>query len=183
MDNNKPLRLRSYPSRYQPSLDCEIWEVARATSAAPTFFDPIQLPNGTTLRDGAFFNNNPIMELLDEIQTEFGGDEIESIVSIGTGVGKTEHLGSRLSSVAKACAKIATDTGNTEWQFRRTHASKGQQFDGCYFRFEVDQGLQGVGIEEWKKLDRLFSATTSYLDRQRELLKACVDCLAEDLSL
>ena len=47
-----------------------------------------------TLRDGALRNNNPVMELMDELETEFGArdSDIACIVSIGAGVSKTEFF-------------------------------------------------------------------------------------------
>jgi hypothetical protein len=41
-----PVLLRTYPSASAP-IDCTIWEAARATSAAPTFFPPIKFRNRT----------------------------------------------------------------------------------------------------------------------------------------
>src|SRR5947208_9222664 len=41
-----PRRFRTYPVRALASANCEIWEAARATSAAPTFFKRIAISDG-----------------------------------------------------------------------------------------------------------------------------------------
>jgi len=179
MENSKPLRLRSYSSMKEPALGCSIWEAGRATSAAPSFFDPVKISNGATLRDGGLLNNNPILQLMDELNVEFPGQKIACVVSVGTGVGQTKVLGKSLISVAKACASIATDTNATAQQFKRSFASESQPLHNRYFRFEVEQGLQGVGLEEWKQMDLIFSVTNAYLDDRREELKDCVTILQE----
>jgi hypothetical protein len=69
--------------------------------------------NTVTLRDGALRNNNPINELMDELKTEFGDPPVGCVVSVGTGVSRTEFFGNGLASIAKACAKIATDVAHT----------------------------------------------------------------------
>ena len=58
--------IRSYEgNEYDDLYDiCKIWEAARATSAASTFFDPIKIGNRTYV-DGALKHNNPI-EKVDE---------------------------------------------------------------------------------------------------------------------
>lgn len=133
------------------------------------------MKNIATLRDGGLRNNNPINEVMDEIRTEFDGREISCLVSIGTGVCKTEFFGKSLISVAKACAKIATDTEQMERTFRSTHASSDQYLNDRYFRFEVEQGLQDVGMEEWRHMKRIWTVTTSYLDDpgRRDILGKC----------
>ena len=42
-----------------------------------------------------------------------------------------------------------------------------------YFRFNVEQGLQDVGLEEWKKINIIESATEGYMESpERENLVA-----------
>lgn len=56
-----------------------IWEAARATSAAPTFFEPI-----ASLVDGGVWANNPAMVGLTEARQKWPGEKLE-VLSLGTG--------------------------------------------------------------------------------------------------
>lgn len=58
--NHAPVPLRSYANPLVPPAlhDIKIWEAARATSAAPTFFGPITV-GGFELIDGGMGANNP----------------------------------------------------------------------------------------------------------------------------
>jgi hypothetical protein len=181
LENRRAYRVRSYQSKKEPGLPLTVWQAARATSAAPTFFDPLKVGNMTTLRDGGLRNNNPVMEAMDEIESEFGvtDADIACLVSIGTGISKTEFFHDDLKSVAEACAKIATETEETEATFRRVHAALGKPLHERYFRFEVDQGLQEMGMEEWKKMSQVFSVTTAYLNSgpRQEIMGRCAALL------
>ena len=71
----------------QPDHNFPLWEVARATSAAPTFFPPFRFPSagGATLVDGGVFANNPVVcAWVDAYKSaERAGDAM--ILSLGTG--------------------------------------------------------------------------------------------------
>ena len=64
-------------------------EAARATSAAPTYFEPIQIEfginNPATLIDGGVFANNPAMCAYVEARKIFKDDPDVFLVSLGTG--------------------------------------------------------------------------------------------------
>ena len=65
-------------------------DVARATSAAPTYFEPLKLPTGTALDyyaliDGGVFANNPAMCAFVEAQRLFSTADKFVILSLGTG--------------------------------------------------------------------------------------------------
>lgn len=179
MLNSSTRRLRSYPSSLEEPINCTIWEAARATSAAPTFFDPITFSDGSTFRDGALRDNNPIFQLINEVTAEYPGCEISTIVSLGTGVSSTIVLGKDLISVAEACVKIATDAESQDEAFTETYTGPQGKFRDQYFRFNVDRGLQEVGLEEWDKVDMMQANTMSYLGRagQRERLTGCASSL------
>jgi len=62
---NRAVFFNSLNARDTPERDTKVWQVARATSAAPTFFEPtvVKLDGGTRLPlvDGGVFANNPAM--------------------------------------------------------------------------------------------------------------------------
>lgn len=66
-----------------------VWEAARATSAAPAYFPPLNLSGGYSFKDaGAFAFNNPTSLVLKEAELipEFNGRPIGCVVSLGTGL-------------------------------------------------------------------------------------------------
>ncbi|KAK4900239.1 hypothetical protein LTR27_002463 [Elasticomyces elasticus] len=77
-----------------PAHDFEIWEVARAATAAPFYFDPIEImTNGgteaNTFEDGGFGGtpNNPTNYGIREIEQKEGPKAIGVVVSVGTARG------------------------------------------------------------------------------------------------
>lgn len=58
---------------------------------------------------------------------------------------------------------IATQTERTAEAFQKAHGEMSNE-NRC-FRFNVDQGLEQVGLEEWKKMNDIRNATDKYLRR------------------
>lgn len=81
----------------KPPSQWKVWEVSRATSAAPFYFPPFQ----NVYVDGGVMANNPTLDAMSEIvaQTEREGSDakLALVVSIGTGVlpppAKVEDVG------------------------------------------------------------------------------------------
>lgn len=75
---------------HKETLDFPVWKVGRATSAAPTFFKPLEVeyPSGTghkvLLVDGGLFRNNPSLFAYLKAKEIYPNDEIE-VYSFGTG--------------------------------------------------------------------------------------------------
>ena len=82
---------RFFKSDRHRDKDHLMWQVARATSAAPTFFEPHLLlnPDGedSTLIDGGVFANSPAMCAYAEALDRRKGQEDILLVSLGTGYG------------------------------------------------------------------------------------------------
>jgi predicted acylesterase/phospholipase RssA len=84
-----PFFFKSRNARARPDYDFRARDVARATSAAPTYFEPMKISSGTnsdyyTLIDGGVFANNPAACALVEARTAFE-DSGYLVVSLGTG--------------------------------------------------------------------------------------------------
>jgi len=82
-----PVVFRSYNGEGVSKSKCAIWEAARATSAAPTFFKPMTIENHPlpiTYVDGGLGYNNPAKLALIEAGRMWVGKEV-CLVSIGTG--------------------------------------------------------------------------------------------------
>lgn len=85
-----PRRFRTYPVRENASLNCLIWEAARATTAAPTIFKRIGIGEEGRAKeefiDGGIRCNNPTSQVTEEARAVFGDDStLGCLISIGTG--------------------------------------------------------------------------------------------------
>ncbi|KAI1746523.1 hypothetical protein F4782DRAFT_55480 [Xylaria castorea] len=172
VDRNTPVLLRSYHTQdsidYLSTSDCTIWQAARATSAAATFFDPIQIGRRTFI-DGATGMNNPVEEVLKEAKSlwpnAIAKGRIQSLLSIGTGVPDLKKFGNNMKEVIETLKEIATETEKTEERFYNYHNFLG--LGGRYFRFNVNRGLFDVGLDDHKKLAEIEASTEDYLGNPR----------------
>lgn len=173
-ETQKVARLRTYQSRTAlVQDDATIWEAARATSAASGFFDPITIGrHGQQYVDAALGCNNPVDEVWTEAQDIWSpeGEDLSALVkcfiSIGTGnPGISPIEDSVLKVFTKTLKEIATQTEKTAEIFEKGH--RGLLIQKRYFRFNVDQGLQAVGLEEYEKERDIVSATSDYMESQR----------------
>ena len=180
------VKLTSYynPRRSNDLLkSTKIWEAARATSAASTFFEPINLgPYGEEFVDGATGANNPIRELWTEasdVWRDIGAleDNLNCIVSIGTGAPALQAFGDSLLQVAATLKELATEAEKTAEKFEQEHyrLAQGDQL----FRFNVAKGLEDVGLEETGKLAMIAAATRHYTSSEAVsgMVQKCADCL------
>ena len=148
----------------------KIREAARATSAASSFFEPIQIGNPLQqFLDGAVGRNNPITILWDEAKRlwpprsgEAMDNNIQCVVSIGTGTSSPEPFGESFGEAYKTIRAVATETESTASQFVRDHDNLVKS--NGYFRFNVIHGLEEVGLEEAEKAGVIAAATARYGD-------------------
>ncbi|PSK43691.1 hypothetical protein B9Z65_7205 [Elsinoe australis] len=151
-------RLTDYPRRNEQQSafydGVTILEAARATSAATSFFPPVDITSANVTRrfhDGALGANNPVNELWIEAGNQFLAsdenleDRIRSILSIGTGRPVQRVFGEGVRDVASSIAAIATETQRTAEQF---HAMRmGLVRRRGYVRFNPPD-LSEVGLDE-----------------------------------
>jgi predicted acylesterase/phospholipase RssA len=183
------VNLRTYSSRRGSSdlfKATRIWEAARATSAATTFFDPIKVgPHGEEFVDGATGANNPVNEVWSEAADVWNGiplqGNIKGLVSIGTGVPSVGAFGDGFVEIGRTLLAIATDTENTAEIFLRHHSDLDDEHR--YFRFNVRRGLEKIGLEDSKQLKTIAAATRKYLESETLMkqLKTCAASLADQL--
>lgn len=84
-----PFFFRSAIARERSDYDFPMWLAARATSAAPTYFEPAKVPAGSdhwALIDGGVFANNPAACALVEARVRYPEATSFLLVSIGTGI-------------------------------------------------------------------------------------------------
>ncbi|KAH8694330.1 hypothetical protein GQ44DRAFT_719472 [Phaeosphaeriaceae sp. PMI808] len=174
------IRLRSYSLPDEPSIYATICEAALATSAATTFFDPISIGD-RTFADGGFGANNPVDEVEGEaanIWCSETGDLkplVKCFISIGTGnPGKKPFEDGLFKFLSETVVQIATETEATERKFIARWA---KHFDEKrYFRFNVEQGLQSIGLEEYKKKGAIEAASEGYLTHMAQKFRVR-DCI------
>lgn len=168
-----PTHFRSYHVHSNAVPDCKIWEAARATSAAPYFFKPMVIKqNGINMPyvDGGLRCNNPTLRLIKEMRTLGLSGQPVCILSIGTGQGRTINIPKvgrtpklQLLGVSKALRKIATDCEAVHRDLSEDLADGTRP--GCvYVRLNVEQGMQGMGLEEWKKYELINAHTEFYME-------------------
>ena len=92
----------------------KVWEAARASSAAPIYFEPFQ----ETLIDGGVIANNPTLAALTEIvDQEEKEPKIRLVLSIGTGIPPTtecDQIGARIPHLGVvSIAKTILNIGDT----------------------------------------------------------------------
>ncbi|KAF2625508.1 FabD/lysophospholipase-like protein [Macroventuria anomochaeta] len=160
-----------------------IWEACRATSAASSFFDPIAVGRfGEEFVDGATGANNPVREMWDQAQLAWGPEPLEGrvkcLVSIGTGVPSLKPFKDDVLHVGKTLVAIATETEQTAERFRRERPLLDST--GRYYRFNVDRGLEDIGLEEAKKVKEMAAATRRYIATQavHKQMQACAGSIA-----
>jgi hypothetical protein len=178
-ETNHVTLLRSYRLKGVHTEPATIWEAALATSAATTFFDPVQIGDRLYV-DGAMGANNPSNEVEKEASNiwceETGKLEplVKCFISVGTGDGGINPINDKAwRFLAENLKKVASDTKETEeavssrW---RGHWNK------QYFRFNVQQGLQEVGLAEYRQTGLINAATAEYLESHdtKPRLLACV---------
>jgi len=143
-----------------------IWQAARATSAATTFFDPMRITSGSVTRvylDGAFAANNPVESLYIEAGKQWPGQPISQqiccLVSIGTGRPSLKSFGETAIEIAKSIEEIATQTQQTHARFYHTHPEL--TLRNAYYRFNPPY-MDEVGVVEAKKKGLISARTEAY---------------------
>ena len=159
-----------------PASNYPIWQVARATSAAPTYFDNMKIGNDVYC-DGGFGCNNPAFQAVNEVSEMSGGSEDITLLSIGTGESPISRFApgksTQLWHWGKAALGLATNTNDAHDSVLRL-SEKGKKFP--YYRFNVQDGLSEVKLDECKKargrvpgtLEKIESLTKEYLNSSVE---------------
>lgn len=182
-DTKDIIRLRSYNLPDEPNIRATICQAALATLAASVSFDPVDIGDRTfdTFDDGGLGSNNPVDEVEGEaanIWCSETGDLkplVKCFISIGTGnPGKKAFEDSLVKFLGQAVSQIAAETEITEKNFIARWA---KHFDEKrYYRFNVKQGLQHIGLDEYRKQGMIRAATERYLAHLRQNYRV-QDCI------
>jgi hypothetical protein len=174
MNAGLPRAFRSYRAFVDQVPDCTIWEALCAIMAHPDPFKGITiggLPVKESFLDGALGGSNPLAHILSEVKLMYPNRHIGCIISIGSGHARTIHiprsspfqhlLPTNVVEVMKALAagseRVAEDM-----------AIRFSGIPGVYFRFNVDQGMQGVKLDDGGRLHEVAAHTRAYMQRIEE---------------
>lgn len=169
-----PQRFRSYASKDKKYSNCKIWEAARATAAAPTFFAPMTVSDNDVeeeFLDGALGYNNPITEVLNEAGTSLDPNlKLGCILSLGCGTKAPKSLrksgrwfGQGLTwgwRMGKLMKDSLTDPDPKHIDVSRFLES----WNETYFRFSVPGAADAVKLPDYKKMEMLRKMTEKYMD-------------------
>jgi len=150
---------------YGKAQKFQIWEVARAATAAPLYFEPlkIEIPGMRThllFTDGDFtYVNNPTMEGIREIEDLYGSNSIGVVVSIGTARATTPNPTRGLIRKIKHISSSATDPEVIHRDVVQKSAP-GDFSHFSYYRLNEPDGLR-IDLDEWKPREKLFANKNS----------------------
>ena len=169
MSANIPTLFRTYQS-HESHIECTIWEAARATSAAPTFFKRIEIGRGKQpFIDDGLGHNNPSLLVLDEAKRLFTTRQIGCLVSIGTGQGEIISIQKPglfqqviPTNVIGALRSMATDCEKTHEEV----LGRFESLPNTYFRLNVEHGMQDIRLSEWEKLTDVEAHTAQYMKKR-----------------
>jgi hypothetical protein len=103
---------------------------------------------------------------------------LKCLVSIGTGVPSLQPVRDDVIGIWATLKDLATETEKTAQQFHRDKSDLDDE--GRYYRFNVDRGLEEIGLEESKKKTEIAAATRRYVESQAvfKQMKACANSIA-----
>jgi hypothetical protein len=145
--------------------------VARATSAATTFFKPIRVGrDGVEFVDAGFGYNNPCEVLIGEAGHHFSSRDRMQVVSIGTGLGDVVSIGDTRMGIISALKKMATTSRAVAGRLNDRFGDEGQ-----YVRFNVEKGLEDTILSDWKKASEISAHTQNYLSDNKRAVDRFVN--------
>jgi patatin-like phospholipase/acyl hydrolase len=171
--------LRSYTSTAigQRNHNPWLWEAVRATSAAPAFFEPIQLHNeGATFIDGGVRANNPVEKALLEAKAIWPERDVGLLLSLGAGVAKVDSFNKKKERGDEILQKITNMSMNADRFADSFREAFGAQLhkEGRYFRFSVAQLINDVELGDITSFDKQESAADYYVKTEVDNLTRCV---------
>jgi hypothetical protein len=123
-----------------------------------------------------------VREVWDQAQLAWGPEPLEGkvkcLVSIRTGVPSLKPFKDDVLHISNTLVAMATETQLTAERFQRKQVLL--DTTGRYYRFNVVQGLEDIGLEEAKKVKEMAAATRQYISSQEvhKQIQACAGSIA-----
>ena len=146
IERSIPFFFKSSNACQNEAYDFAMCDVARATAAAPTYFEPMKLAAQTTndyfaLIDGGVYANNPAMCALVEARTRNPLADDFLVVSLGTGmqpesIDYARAKGWGLAQWAKPVFNIVMDGGSQTVDYQLRQLLPGKLAGPRYYRFQ-----------------------------------------------
>lgn len=154
-------RAASASSEFLGTSNCLMWEAVRATSSAPTFYNPAVV-GGQRFVDGGILANNPAVIALAEAAVIWPHASVSCVVSLGTGMPS-----SRVHTARSALEWISYIVTDLCLSSHITHAVASSLLgDGQYFR--VDPPMVDVSLSEVNKdvLAKMIDSVRAFLEQE-----------------
>lgn len=179
MNIGLPALFRSYRARANAETNCTIWEAIRATTASPLLFKsikigdiPIARPSYINAELGA---NNPVQYLMHEFRQVFApprgqmhrAPSAGCIVSLGTGKDGVISLRDYKLDDKEAKKKLYDTLLRVQKDCERAHQEFGDSNtkggEKIYYRFNVEQGMQGIVDYDWEQDQHIMTQAQMYV--------------------
>ena len=152
---------QTFNSNPSPAHHIPIWQVARATTASPTFFRPVIIGDHEYV-SGNFGMNNPSVEIYHEVQNMDGIDSVDMLLSIGSGKPRIPSLVSLLLMPHQPLHSSGLQRIPSQLTSRRD-----------YYRLDVEV-LGQLKMDEWQAGSRMRTNIGSLIGRRRSKKKAAL---------
>jgi hypothetical protein len=194
--------LRSYGVSWASPFLGKIWEAARATSAAPTFFEPIEI-NGIKYGDGALGYNNPTHLAITEARDLWPKRPFGCVISLGTGEEDPNQLVEKHNipapnmihklfraaapasafqlEVAKYCAASMTSCAKIHQEILASLDR--DQLRNKYFRVNIP-GMGKIKLDEWEMMGDMVALATDHMETRemREEKRRIAELVLESMN-
>ncbi|KAG8885679.1 hypothetical protein FRB97_000122 [Tulasnella sp. 331] len=200
------LHLRTYKHRRVTAIpnSWKIWEAARATSAAPTYFPPMEVGD-RSYTDGGVGFNNPILLVIVEARNVYGPTRpIGCIISLGTGMTSNISLprpsrnpfknAVRILGTARAISRTVAASEHAHHLAEAQFTEQFPHFDpmeiGAYYRFNPGRRTAdgsdwepAIDLDDHKGMQQLEIMAEGYLLTERTRLRECAEKLFKSETL
>ncbi|XP_003744249.1 calcium-independent phospholipase A2-gamma [Galendromus occidentalis] len=169
-------------SFYAGSCSPHVWQAVRASSSAPFYFEEFDF-NGDVHQDGGIIQNNPTAAAIHESRLLWPDEEIQCVVSIGSGryIPEEAEIVAKSTSLKTKIMKIVDSATDTE----AVHTLCNDLLKpGTYYRFNPYLS-EPFTLDETRpeKMDRLRLDAQMYLRRNDRKFVHAADRLVQPRSL